>query len=222
MFRNKHPLNVPDSEYPTSHYLQRVGGKHFPISIINEYMWWYNGTERILQISSSLPYLYLYLQFPYLFIHIGIVNPLQKSMYYIYVVFTYLYIYFVIPKFSQINLCILSNGEFRIPHHFLTSFLFQCHGFIEVIPFRGLVGCRDQCEHRDVGCSSDSISTVGTDAAKREEGWATLKGKRISSLKSCQCEIIGIYLLNYICSWDDELMYFFLRVMCLYWYFLGR
>ena len=71
MFRNNHPLNVPDSEYPTPHYLQRVGGKHFPISIINEYTWWYNGTERMLQQSSFFHYLYLalkYLQL-YLLVH---------------------------------------------------------------------------------------------------------------------------------------------------------
>ena len=105
----------------------------------------------------------------------------------------------------------------------------HCHGYIKVIPFGGRVGCRDQCEHRDVSSLGDSVSTVVTAAAKREEGGGTVKRQSITydlfSLNICSWKLLGYWRYNWdidfgLCSWDVELMYLFLKkLMNQYWWF---
>lgn len=65
-------------------------------------------------------------------------------------------------------------------------------GYIKVFPFGGRAGCRDQCEHRDVSSLGDSVSTVVTAAAKREEGGGNVKRQKIN-LFSLNIYVVGFF-----------------------------
>lgn len=75
-------------------------------------------------------------------------------------------------------------------------------GYIKVFPFGGRVGCRDQCEHRDVSSLGDSVSTVVTAAAKREEGGGNVKrqSNTLFSLNICSWKLLGYWRYN----WDID------------------
>ena len=49
-------------------------------------------------------------------------------------------------------------------------------GYIKVFPFGGRVGCRDQCEHRDVSSLGDSAPLSRQRQSVKKVG-AMLKGK---------------------------------------------
>lgn len=123
----------------------------------------HDGTERLLQRHHT------FIVYTFKIVSIILVS-----------VFTYSYTLesWIPPKhlwICNIDINMFLNGAFPNSHDIQQCLTAMATS--KVFPFGGCVGCRDQCEHRNVSSFGDSVSTVVTAAAKREEGGAMLKGK---------------------------------------------